>query len=247
VLDEFADEDLRDRTLERGNPRQYVSGGMLGTFDFCPRCFEYVFLEGVKREVTEEVKLGSEYHRAMKEWVCGTRNSVEGLHPVVAEWVTWTLELEGRRAKRPGYHPPVMVERKFRSPDLLIEGHPDRVDWQDYERRTLAVVEYKTGHKVYERAVKVQLGFYGVLVSAVTGLEVERLVMVNPRLKDVRIWDFDEGLVKMVARAVARIRYAVAEDKFPRRCTVGKFRVCHLCNFDEVLNEMFPSKESEVR
>jgi len=129
----------------------------------------------------------------------------------------------------------------------LIEGHPDRVDWQDYERRTLAVVEYKTGHKVYERAVKMQLGFYGVLVSAVTGLEVERLVMINPRLKDVRIWDFDEGLVKMVARAVARIRYAIAVDKFPRRCSVGKFRVCQLCNFDEVLNEMFPSGESEVR
>ena len=51
MLDEFADEDLRDRVLERGNPRQYVSGGMLGTFDFCPRCFEYVFLEGVKRDV----------------------------------------------------------------------------------------------------------------------------------------------------------------------------------------------------
>lgn len=236
-LDALEDEDLRDRILRRGDPKQYVSGGMLGTYDFCPRCFEYVFLEGVKREVTEEVRLGSEYHRAMKEWLSGTRNSVDGLSVEVAEWVEWTVALEKRRA-RLGYRRPVMLERKLRAPDLLIEGHPDRVDWQEYPR-TLAVVEYKTGHKVYERAVKLQLGFYGVLVSAVTGLEVERLVMINPRLQDVRIWDFDEEIVKQVARLVAKIRHAVATNEFPARCTVGKWRVCGLCPFEQVIEEWF--------
>jgi len=232
-VDELADEELRDRRLRRGDPNQYVSGGMLGTFDFCPRCFEYVYMEGVKRTVTEEVKLGSEYHRAMKEWCLGTRTTLEGLNPLVADWVQWTVELEQRRAQLPDYNKPVMVERGLRAPDLLIEGHPDRVDWERYPK-TLTVVEYKTGHKVYERAVKMQLAFYGVLVSAVTGLEVEKLVMINPRLRDVRIWELDNELVKMVARAVAKIRYAVATDKFPPRCTVGKWMVCGLCDFEEV-------------
>lgn len=216
--------------LERGNPNQFISGGMLGTFDFCPKCFEWVFLEGVERGKSEALIDGADFHEAMRQYFRGILD-VDNLREPLHDWVEWTIEVEEKRKLSPGYKPPQLLEQNFIASDLLINGHPDRIDVEDGKD---VLIEYKTGKSTYEQPVRIQLAFYAILVSASTGAEVEKLVMINPRLQIIKVWELDNKLIKQTAHAVAKVRYAIANGKFPQKCTVNKWQICQLCEFEDI-------------
>jgi CRISPR/Cas system-associated exonuclease Cas4 (RecB family) len=177
------------------------------------------------------MQYGIKFHAAMDKYFDGTLD-LSTLEDPVLTWVQWTIQLEKRRAKRPGYYPPVAREIHLKAPDLLLEGHVDRID------RTVEgheILDYKTGRSFYKDAVQLQLAFYAILWEHITGTNVSKLVMLNPRRKQIEVWDFEESLIKRVAYKVAKIRHAIETDTFPAKCTVAKWLVCGLCDIEEVI------------
>ncbi len=228
-----------DRGLTRlklGDPNQYISSSMLGTFDFCPLCFRKTLIEGRQRELSPELELGAAYHEAMEDWLNGML-VLEDWPPQVQEWVKWTLALEHRRQSRPGWTAPVSAELYLASPQLNLSAHIDRVDRDD---QGWYIIEYKTGRTTRFDGVMLQLGLQAVVFEAVTGGKVVQLVMINPRLKQVKTWEFNERLVKRVAYRVAKIRHAIATDSFEPKCTIGKWRICQLCPIEQLYKRDCP-------
>lgn len=225
--------------LEAGNPNQILRASAILTYDFCPRCFKNVFIDGVKRGEGDALLLGRNFHDAIKLHF-EHRLEISKIGEPVQEWLKWVIAIENKKMKEPDYLPPIYLEMYLQDPDLLLDGHIDRVDWYTPERQAVSLVEYKTGASFYERQILTQLTLYAVLWESVTGTPVKQLVVINPRLKIIKDWDFTEDLIKQLARRVAKVRHAIATMVFPQKCTPAKWTVCGLCEIEDAL---FPSDE----
>lgn len=137
------------------------------------------------------------------------------------------LEREGR------IHEWVPLEREvyLRDEDVWgIEGHIDRVDWYDAEKKQVSIVEYKTTSRLDETKIRRELSFYVLLWRQVRPEEVVQICCYNPRIDEVFVEDVKEKSVRNVERWLGKIRASELSGEWPRKFNeVG----CYFCEYNE--------------
>lgn len=238
------------------------SKSKLSTFDFCPFQFRKRYIEEIRSESNYSMSVGTRFHFFAQQYFT-YRNQVGDpynlIHPDYSpeevEWLKWFINQEEARRKITTKYQPILLEEDIHNHSLDIHGIVDRVDELDSGllpylelnrtskrlaknikegRKSLCIVEYKTGKSFYEKGLKKEISFYKLCLqgdSRFKDYEILCGCVVNPRLGIIKYIDFERE-----ATTFARIRAlkaAMASDTFERTCTFAKHQMCNLCTLEE--------------
>lgn len=123
---------------------------------------------------------------------------------------------------------PVAREIRLIDEELLLTSVCDRIDW--VTDKTTQIVEYKTSKKFDDKSLVRQMSFYAYIWNKGYGYPVVSLKVINPRLKEIRIYEYEEDYTFNTLEDIYEIRTAMGYDDYPRKCNPIKHIICGVCN-----------------
>lgn len=236
-------------TLYAPDGRMYIRKSMLEEFTFCPYKFKRVWIDGVEKRPNQAMLMGTRFHDFAEkffDYCLGITPDrwdefiPRQFIPEEAEMAKWFIEREQNRyyeleeAGRLNEFMPIAREDTMTSSTLLLTSTVDRIDWFDKSKDQISIVEYKTGRKVNEESLIRQLAFYTLLWNDVRrkGIVVN-LQLVNPRLKIVRNFSVQQWHLDKAMKGISKLRAAIRNNDYPRKCSNVKLAFCQLCTPDE--------------
>lgn len=223
--------------------RVYLRKSAVESFNFCPRQFYKVYMEGMPIKESYYMLQGTRFHEfaywffdvcesiPIEHWLDLVPNAFAPEEREMAEWWVGT-EIERYKACK-GRFAPLIREMKMIDDDLLLTGTVDRIDEGDSEDE-LIIVEYKTGRSYNEESVTRQLCFYKLIYdNTIKRGEIKYMKYINPRLKVVKMIPYNPAIMDKVFVEISKVRRAMKDGIFPVRCSPVKHLICNLCDFDE--------------
>lgn len=127
-----------------------------------------------------------------------------------------------------------LIDKFATNPDIL------KSEIKDLEQilsgkltKLICIEEYKTSGGVYEDGLKLEFGFYQLLLRSLPEYKDVKFVgrLINPRI-DVRTFIpiLSETYVK---KSIQKLRDAIANNDFPQDCSDWKFTACKRCTIEE--------------
>lgn len=235
--------------LYNSDGKLYLRKSMLEEFGFCPYRFKKVWIDGEVKIPNQVMLVGTRFHdfaqmffdychalpphrwgeMVPKEFTVYERN--------MAMWFVNNERARYQRLVATGREDewrPIQRELYMQSDELLLAGTIDRVDWWDKSKNQVCVVEYKTGGKFNRESIIKQLIFYMLLWDKTIGLgQVVMLRYVNPRLGIDQPIAIERWYMDSVFKEISKVRKAIAENVFPKKCSEIKYSMCKGCTPEE--------------
>ena len=135
---------------------------------------------------------------------------------------------------------PVYREVHLNSPALKLHGYIDAIRWVDKEKKTFALVEYKTSKSYKPGNVKRELAYYRMLWDDTMKDKgtITHTIIMNPQCKINDIKKVSVRNMNAAKKAIAKVRAALANEEFDKPMNMFKCEYCGLCKlFKEHIGE----------
>jgi CRISPR/Cas system-associated exonuclease Cas4 (RecB family) len=236
-------------TLYAQDGRMYIRKSMLEEFSFCPYKFKRVWIDNLEKRANQAMLIGTRFHDFAEKFF----DYCLGLDPeqwdefIPREFIPeeaamakWFIERERLRyydlqeQNRLNEFMPIAREDTMTSNSLLLTSTMDRADWYNKSKNHISIIEYKTGKKINEDSLIRQLAFYTLLWNEVRrkGIVVN-LQLINPRLQVVRNFTVQQWHLDKAMKEISKLRAAMKNNDYPRKCSDVKLAFCQLCTPDE--------------
>jgi len=231
------------------NGRIIIRKSMIEDFSICPYKFKKVWLDREIKHANQVMLAGTRFHDFAERFfdyalAVDPDDWEYFIHPdfvpFEVEQLLWFINRERNRyynleaQGRLDEFMPVMREAKLQSETYLLESTVDRIDWYDKKKGELSIVEYKTGGKINDHSLTRQLAFYTLIWQDMLEFgKVVNLQLVNPRLGVVKDYPMNERLIDRVLNDIMKLRKAIKEVSFPRKCSEFIYPYCVMCSPDE--------------
>lgn len=220
----------------------YLRKSMVESFNFCPMQFRKTYIEGNETQESYIMQIGTRFHEfaywffdvcesiPVDQWTELVPSAFTSEEQDMAYW--FLLTEQERYNNCTTRFMPIQREIKLQDDELCISGTVDRIDQLDGD--DLVIVEYKTGKSYNEESIVRQLSFYKILWdNTIKKGDIKYMKYINPRTQVLKWITVDPKMTDKVLMNINKIRKAMEEDIFPRRCSPVKHIICNLCNFDE--------------
>lgn len=222
----------------------YLRKSMVESFNFCPRQFKNVYIDGNFVNETYIMQIGTRFHD-FAYWFFDVCESIpvdrwtelvpSAFNVEEREWAHWwiTTEQERYRSCEGRRFQPAQREMKLVDDTMLLTGTLDRIDYGDNEDE-LVIVEYKTGKSYHEESIIRQLSFYKLMWDNTIKLgEIKYMKYINPRTQVIKMIPINPSMTDKVLMSISKVRKAIREENYPCKCSPVKHIICGMCDFDE--------------
>lgn len=234
--------------MEEYTPKR-VSKTMLETYAFCPRQFYTRYPLGIKSEPNHAMTLGTRFHDfaerffdfaeiiPITEWESMIPVEFDDLERSFAKWF---IRLESARycnlilEDKYDLFMPYLREEHLVDDKLHIHGYVDRVDWIDKDKRTVRIIEYKTGKKNDDKSIRRQLSFYDHILKRNYNVTAKEYQVINPRMQIDLIYKPHGSTTKAMLNLVDEVWDSIIMGEYEYKCSYGKWMACNCCNICEV-------------
>lgn len=231
------------------NGKMMIRKSMIEDFSICPYKFKRVWIEHEVKKPNQVMAVGTRFHDFANQFFdfAGAVDPDEweyfihpDFKPMEVDMLLWFINRERNRyynleaQDRLDEWMPLFREQKLESHTYYLESTVDRIDWWDKKNGELCIVEYKTGGKVNDTSLVRQLAFYTLAWEDMIGYgKVVNLQLVNPKLGVVRDYKLHDRMLDRVMQDVMKLRKALREQNFPRKCNEIIYPYCMMCSPDE--------------
>lgn len=152
------------------------------------------------------------------------------------ENAAWFLENEYKKYKKYGRELwyPLCVEKKIKSATQYLSGIIDRVDMNP-DKKSVTIVEYKTGKKNKPMSIKLQSALYKKLWDEIVpSLPATMCRVINPVIHIDEPYEIKKRHLTSIDEQIDALRDAIEMNIFPRNCNMMVYSYCGLCDIEEV-------------
>ena len=123
---------------------------------------------------------------------------------------------------------PIAREIRLVDEELRLSSVCDRIDW--FDNSSVTIVEYKTSKSFDDKSLVRQMSFYAYIWQKCYGYDVANLKVINPRLKEIRVYKYHSDYAFNVLEDIYELRTAIAHDNYLRKCNPIKHIICGVCD-----------------
>ena len=223
----------------------YISKSQLETYSICPQQFYLRYIKKIRTPPSPEMLLGTRFHEWAEKFILHNdmlhEDSWEDCIPKSftlpeKENASWFLENQREELQKLGRElwTPLCVEKKIKSHTQYLSGIIDRVDLNE-DKKSICLVEYKTGAKNKPASIKFQSALYKMLWEEINPtLPATKCRVINPVLRISETYDIKPMHITKVEKQIAALRDALEMNIFPRSCSMVMFSYCGMCKAEEV-------------
>ena len=223
----------------------YISKSQLECFNICPRQFYLRYIKKIRTPPSPAMALGTRFHEWAEKFILHNDMLSEGdwescipknFTEAEKDNARWFLSYEEEQLHKLGRDLwyPLCVEKKLKSSTQYLTGFIDRVDMNE-DRKSVCIVEYKTGAKIKPSSSKLQSALYKKLWDEVNpDLPATTCRIINPVLQKAETYDIPKRSMTTVDKQIAALRDALEMNVFPQSCSMVMFSYCGLCKPEEV-------------
>lgn len=214
---------------------------------WCPYKFKRTYIDGVPNQPNWKMLIGTRFHE-FSYWFfdhCGAFPVEQWQELVPSSFnddeqrmTAWFIKQEVERYDHLDGNMDLFLPA-FRELQLIdstrqLTGTADRGDWRTSDKSEITIVEYKTGSSFHRPSLVRQLAFYTLIANTtmfngmITGMKY-----INPRTEEIRDIPMKDKYTDDVLNAIFKVRQAIKNNDFPRKCFWGKPAFCGVCSPEE--------------